>query len=138
MYFNSLFIEWHNQESDIKAIGHQSVLHIIKNSLHNRNTTLGENVRYFMHKYNIVFTDWFENTNILYNKIDIYVKHNFDAELFYVGNTIRELCEARDNCCSQFFERGELLRMIDVLCTKRFYMILFDCIITLYCNATRV
>ena len=47
-----------------------------------------------------------------------YVKHNFDAESFYVGNTIRELCEARDNCCSQFFERGELLRMIDVLCTK--------------------
>ena len=33
---------------------------IIKYSLHNRNTTLGENVRYFMHKYNIVFTDWFE------------------------------------------------------------------------------
>ena len=34
---------------------------IIKNSLHNRNTTLGENVRYFMHKYISVFTDWFEN-----------------------------------------------------------------------------
>ena len=27
---------------------------ITSNSLHNRNTTLGENVRYFMHKYNIV------------------------------------------------------------------------------------
>ena len=98
--------------------GYDIYRNIIKNSLHNRNTTLGENVRYFMHKYNIVFTDWFENINILYNKIDIYVKHNFDAESFYVGNTIRELCEARDNCCSQFFERGELLRMIDVLCTK--------------------
>ena len=48
---------------------------IIKYSLHNRNTTLGENVRYFMHKYNIVFTDWFENIDILYNKIDMYVKH---------------------------------------------------------------
>ena len=91
---------------------------IIKNSLHNRNTTLGENVRYIMHKYNIVFTDWFENINTLYNKIDIYVKHNFDAESFYVGTTIRELCEARDNCCPQFFERGELLRMIDVSCIK--------------------
>ena len=71
-----------------------------------------------MHKYNNVFTDWFENINILYNKIDIYVKHNFDAESFYVGNTNRELCEERDNCCSQFSERSELLRMIDVLCTK--------------------
>ena len=43
-----------------------------------------------MHKYNIVFSDWFENINIPYNKIDIYVKHNFDAESFYIGNTIRE------------------------------------------------
>ena len=68
---------------------------INKNSLHNRNTTLGENVRYsIMHKYNIVFTDWFKNINILYNKKDIYAKHNFDAESFSVGNTIRELCEA--------------------------------------------
>ena len=25
---------------------------------------------------------------------------------FYVETTIREWCEARDNCCSQFFERG--------------------------------
>ena len=32
----------------------------------------------------LFFTDWFENINILYNKIDIYVKHNFDAESFYV------------------------------------------------------
>ena len=57
-----------------------------------------------------------------------YVKHNFDAESFYVGNTIRKLCEARDNCCLQFFERGELLRVIDVLCTKLFGLII------LYCN----
>ena len=33
-------------------------------------------------QYNIVFTDWFENINVLYNKIDIYVEHNFDAESF--------------------------------------------------------
>ena len=55
---------------------------ITKNSLHNRNATLGENVRYFMHKYNIVFTDWFENINILYNKIDIYVKLTLMQNLF--------------------------------------------------------
>ena len=66
-----------------------------------------------MDKYNIVFTDWFKNMfNALYNNIDIYVKHNFNAESLYVGTTIRELCEARDNFCPQFFERGE--RMIDV------------------------
>ena len=68
-----------------------------------------------MYKYNIDFTDWFDNINILFNKIDMYVKHDFDSESFYVGNTIREVCEARDNCCSQFFERDELLQMMDVL-----------------------
>ena len=56
--------------------------------------------------------------NALYNNIDIYVKHNFNAESFYVGTTIRELCEARDNFCPQFFERGE--RMIDVLSPNDF------------------
>ena len=85
-----------------------------------------------MHKYNIVYTDLFENINILYNKIDIYVKHNLDAESFYVGNTIRELCEARDKCCPQFFHRGELLQIMDVLCTKLFYFIvLLYCIVKL-------
>ena len=52
------------------------------------------------------------------------VKQNFDAESFCVGTTIRELCEARDNCCPQFFERSELLlRMIDMLCTKCMYVL---------------
>ena len=70
------------------------------------------------------------------NKIGIYVKHNFDAESFYVGNTIRELGEARDNCCQHFFERGEFLRMIDVLCTKLLYcivmLIVFNTVLPMY------
>ena len=66
----------------------------------------------------LFFTDWFENINILYNKIDMYVKHNFDAESFYVGTAIRKLYEARDNSCPQFFDPGELLQIMNVLCTK--------------------
>ena len=62
----------------------------------------------------------------------MYVKHNFDVASFYVGTTIRELCEAPDNCCPQFFERGELLQMIDVLCTNWFCLIvLLYCIVML-------
>ena len=58
----------------------------------------------------------FENINIIqYNKIDMYVKHNFDAESFYVGTTFRELCEVRDNCCPWFFERSQLLGMLGIL-----------------------
>ena len=82
---------------------------ITKYSLRNRNTILGENKPYFMQKYNTVFIDMFENINILYKKIDMYAKHNFGENFFYVGTTIKQLCEARDNCCPQLFEQSELL-----------------------------
>ena len=70
-----------------------------------------------MHKYDIVFIEWFENINTLYNKVDIYVKNNFDAECYYVGSMVKELCEARDNGCPQFLDRSDILQMIDMLCT---------------------
>ena len=47
----------------------------------------------------------------------MHAKHNFDAESYYVGTTVRESFEARHNCCPQLFERSELLSMIDMLCT---------------------
>ena len=65
---------------------------IIKYSLYNGNTTLGENVRYFMHNYNIVFTECFDNINTLYKKINIYVKNKFDAECYYVGTITLKNC----------------------------------------------
>ena len=90
---------------------------IIKYSLHNGNTTLGENVRYFMHKNNIAITEWLEKSIHCIKKFK-YVKYNFDAECYYVGTTIRELCEARDNGCPQFLECSDILLMIDLLCTN--------------------
>ena len=48
----------------------------------------------------------------------MYVKRNFDEESFYVGTTIKKLCAARDNCCPQFFDQGELFQIMDELCTK--------------------
>ena len=39
---------------------------IIRYSMHNSDTTIGENVRYFMYKYKIVYDDWFNDlSNIL-------------------------------------------------------------------------
>ena len=79
-----------------------------------------------MHKYNIVFTELYKNINTLYKKIDMYVNNNFDAECYYVGTTVRELCGARDNCYPQFFERSDILQMIDMLCANSLR--------SLYCN----
>ena len=56
----------------------------------------------------------------------MYVNNNFDAECYYVGATVRELCEARDNCYPQFFERSDILQIIDMLCTNSLR--------SLYCN----
>ena len=57
--------------------------------IRNRYTTLhaDQNVRYFIHKYDIVSTDWFENVNILYKILDMYAKHNSEAESYYVGTS---------------------------------------------------
>ena len=43
---------------------------IIRYSMHNSHTTIGENVRYFMYKYKIVYNDWFNDLSNIYNRID--------------------------------------------------------------------
>ena len=45
---------------------------------------------------------------MLYKMIDIYAKHNFHADYYFLRTTTRKLCEARDNSSPHFFERGEL------------------------------
>ena len=41
--------------------------------MHNANSTLGENVRYFMYKYNLTLDDWNQNITNIYKKVDMYV-----------------------------------------------------------------
>ena len=38
----------------------------------NANSTLSENVRYFMYKYNLTLYDWNQNINNIYEKVDMY------------------------------------------------------------------
>ena len=39
---------------------------------------LGENVRYLMHKYDIVNSDWTQNINILYSKLELYCRYRLN------------------------------------------------------------
>ena len=73
---------------------------------------MGENVRYLMHKYGIVNSDWSQNINILYSTIESYSNRLLNIEHKCTGSVIRELCETRDSCNTQFFERKELLYLI--------------------------
>ena len=40
----------------------------------NSDTTISENVMYFMYKYNIVYDDWFNDLSNICNRIDNQIK----------------------------------------------------------------
>ena len=49
---------------------------ICRYSVDNSDTTIGENFRYFMYKYNLLYNDWYGNLSNLYVKIDTHVRSN--------------------------------------------------------------
>ena len=57
--------------------------------MHNANSTLGENVRYFMYKYNLTLDDWNQNINNIYKKVDMYVNNHADRAVECVAIAIR-------------------------------------------------
>ena len=90
---------------------------IVKYSMHNVNSTLGENVRYFMYKYNFTLDDWNQNINNIYKKVDMCVNNHADRAVECVAIAIRELCDMRDSDDTRVFSGSELKFMIDMLCT---------------------
>ena len=47
---------------------------ICRYSVYNSDTTMGENIRYFMYKYNISYNIWYGNLSNIYVKIDTHVR----------------------------------------------------------------
>ena len=79
---------------------------IVKYSMHNANSTLGENVRYFMYKYNLRLDDWNQNINNIYKNVDMYVNNRADRVVECVAIAIRELCDIRsDSNDTQVFDK---------------------------------
>ena len=81
--------------------------------MQNGNSTMGENVRYLMYKYDIVNSDWSHNINILYNKVELFSNRLININHKCTGLVIRELCETRDSYNTQVFEPNELLQLIN-------------------------
>ena len=87
--------------------------------MHNSNTTIGENVRYFMYKYKIVYN----NLSHIFNRIDNQIQLITQLDDICVAGAIREYCETRDSTSSveQFVDHNQILvctsNMIDMLCT---------------------
>lgn len=92
--------------------------HIVKLSLYNMNSTIGENIRYFMYKFNIRESEWHSPLHVINKKVDLFVNRNVNIDVECTAAVIRELCELRDTHDTTLFERDELKFFIDILCTK--------------------
>ena len=86
--------------------------------MHNSDTTIGENVRYFMYKYKKVYKVWFNDLSTIYNRIDNQIQLITQLDDICLAGAIRELCEARDSGVVQFVDRNQMYNMIDMLCTR--------------------
>ena len=86
--------------------------------MHNSDTTIGENVRYFMYRYKIVYDDWFNDLFNIFNRIDNQIKNTIQLDDICLASVIRELCETRDSGFKQFVDRNQICNMIDMLCTR--------------------
>ena len=86
--------------------------------MHNRDTTIGENARYFMYKYKIVFDNWFNDLSNIFNTIDNHIQNATQLDDICLADAIRELCETRDSGIVQFVDRNQICNMIDLLCTR--------------------
>ena len=71
-------------------------------------TTIGENIKYFMYKYNVTMSD---------KKIDVYANRKVDMNVKYTAHAIQDLCEMRDIHNFELF--------IQYLCIKRSICILY-------------
>ena len=69
---------------------------MIKHSLTNCDSTMGENIRYLMHKYEFDMHQWYCSITSLFNKIDLYITSHTVIEDRCTGIAIKELCSIRD------------------------------------------
>ena len=86
--------------------------------MHNSDTTIDENVRYFMYKYKIIYDDWFNDFSNIFNTIDSHIQNTTQLNDICLAGAIRELCESRDSGIVQFVDRNQICNMIDLLCRR--------------------
>ena len=87
--------------------------------MHNSDTTIGENVRYFMYKYTMfIMIGLMIFLIIIYKKIDNEIQRITQLDDICLAGAIRDVCEERDSGVVQFVDRNQMCNMIDTLCTR--------------------
>ena len=69
---------------------------IAKNCFYNKGSTLAENIRYLMYKYDITINDWHQSLNYVIKKVYTYDNDRTNYNDTCTANVIRELCHDRD------------------------------------------
>ena len=80
--------------------------------MYNTDSTIVENIRYFMYKYDLLYDDWFRDWNKIYVNVDGHVYNLTNYDDVCLANAIRELCEARDSGLTQFVDDNQISGMI--------------------------
>ena len=80
----------------------------------NMSTPIGEHIKYFMYKYNIAMSDWYNSFSDIYKKIYAYVNRKVDMNVKYTANAIQDVCEMRDLHNFELFENTLLLPLLIV------------------------
>ena len=60
------------------------------------NSTIAENMKLFMYRYNFTYHDWFGPLNVILKKIQCYVIKCASTDDICTATAIRELCDERD------------------------------------------
>ena len=58
--------------------------------LFNMSTTIGEHIKYFMYKYNIAMSDWYNSFSYIDKKIYVYVYRKVDMNVKYTAHAIQD------------------------------------------------
>ena len=103
----------------------------IYNLLHTNNSTVQsiinsklllyhENYKYLMSKYKLSHLDWNMSLIHVLNKIEKKYHHSLSVYESSVCNTVRELCQLRDNLysCDICIDMTDITAMINDVCTE--------------------
>ena len=85
-------------------------------SFTNMNSTIAENIKYFMYKYNFTYYDWFGLLHVILKKIECNVINSASTDDICAATAIRELCNERDTCNMSDVHAHQTKQIIDRLC----------------------
>ena len=91
----------------------------------NTDSTISENIRYFIYKYELLYDDWFRDLNRIYVKLDAHVHSITNYDDVRLADAIRELCEARNSGLTQFVDENQIS---GICCILNKY-----CVYDIYC-----